>query len=185
MLTPSRRMSAHERLAVYQRGYLLRLIRCLRSCFPGLVHLLGSKAFDVLAAQYVQACPPHSYTLDRFSRGFPEHLAATRPDADASADRHDTFATLVVDLARFERAFTEVYQDVRADPHRLLACRYPVHTYAAAVARGHDPPPPTAQPLLLMLYRRVHTVVISETSPAAVRRALAAIRARGAPCAST
>ncbi|MEY9894251.1 hypothetical protein ABIA31_007937 [Catenulispora sp. MAP5-51] len=165
VLTCSTRQTAQQRLAIYQRTYRLRLLGCLRSSFPALRHLLGHEAFDVLAAGYVEAVPPSSYTLDRFIQGFPAHLIEGRPDAERPAEQRDTWIDLVVDTARFERAFAEVYDAVEPDPCRLILCRYPVHTYAVAVARGHDPAPPTAQPVLLTLRRRGHTVAVTQKSP--------------------
>jgi hypothetical protein len=167
VLTSSSRQAAHERLAVYQRGYRLRLLGSLHSCFPALRHLLGPEAFDVLAAEYLDAFPPRGYTLDCYMQGFPAHLTEGRPDAGRPADERDPWVDLVVDLARFERAFAEVYDAAEPHPHRLLACRHPVHTYATAVARGQDPPPPPARPVLLTLRRRGHTVVVTETVPPA------------------
>jgi hypothetical protein len=167
VLTGSSRQAAHERLAVYQRGYRLRLLGSLHSCFPALHHLLGPEAFDVLAAEYLDALPPRGYTLDRYMQGFPAHLIQARPDARRPADERDPWVDLVVGLARFERAFAEVYDAPEPHPHRLLACRHPVHTYAAAVAHGQDPAPPPARPVLLTLRRRGHTVVVTETAPQA------------------
>jgi hypothetical protein len=165
ILTRSTRQTARERLAVYQRGYRLRLLSCLRSSFPALRHLLGHEAFDVLAAGYFEAVPPSSYSLDRFVQGFPGYLMDGRPDGERRAEQRDAWVDLVVDLACFEQAFTEVYQAAELDPRRLIACRYPVHTYAVAVARGDDPAPPPAGPVLLTLRRRGHTVVVAEEKP--------------------
>lgn len=162
VLTRSARQTAQERLVVYQRAYRLRLLGCLRSCFPVLRHLLGHEAFDVLAAGYFEAVPPSSYSLDRFAQGFSGYLAEGRPDAEQPSEQRDPWIDLVVDLACFERAFAEVYQAVERDPCRVLSCRYPVHTYAVAVARGHDPAPPAAEPVLLTLRRPGHTVVVTQ-----------------------
>lgn len=162
ILTGSARQSAPERLAVYQRAYRLRLLGCLHSCFPALHHLLGHEAFDVLATAYFEAVPPSSYSLDRFAQAFPGYLAESRPDAQRPEQHRDTWVDLVVDLAGFERAFAEVYQAVEPDPRRLISCRYPVHSYAIAVSAGLDPAPPRAEPVLLTLRRRGHTVVVTQ-----------------------
>lgn len=171
VLTGSSRQSARERLAVYRRGYRLRLLGCLRSCHPALRHLLGPEAFDVLAMDYVDACPPRGYTLDRFVRGFATHLAGTRPAEP------DPWVGLVVDLARFERAFAEVYDAAEPDPYRLLVCTHRVHAYATAVARGEDPEPPAPEPVVLAMRRRGYRVVVTETpDPESRRRTIAADR---------
>lgn len=165
VLTGSSRQTVGERLAVYQRGYRLRLLGSLRACFPALHHLLGPEAFDALAREYVEAVPPSSYTLDHAMQGFPVHLAHGRPDAQRPEDERDPWVDLVVDLARFERAFAEVFSSCQPAPLRRLACRHPVQTYAAAVARGREPAPPEARPVLLTLRRRGHTVVVTEMAP--------------------
>jgi hypothetical protein len=165
VLTGSARQTASERLAVYQRGYRLRLLGSLRTCFPALRHLLGPEAFDVLAREYIEAVPPSSYTLDHAMQGFPVRLAHGRPDAQRPDDERDPWVDLVVDLARFERAFAEVFSACEPAPQRQLACRHPVQTYAAAIAHGREPAPPEARPVLLTLRRRGHTVVVTETNP--------------------
>ncbi|MFH9352247.1 putative DNA-binding domain-containing protein [Kitasatospora sp. NPDC017646] len=164
VLTCSARQTAAERLAVYQRAYRLRLLGCLHASFPALRHLLGHQAFDVLAEEYLDAVPPSSYTLDHFVQGFPVHLAEDRPDADDPVDERDPWVDLVVELACYERAFAEVYDAAEPDPRRVLRCRHPVHTYVHAVARGRDPVPPPARPVLLTLRRLGHRVAVSEES---------------------
>jgi hypothetical protein len=118
-----------------------------------------------LAREYVEAVPPSSYTLDHAMQGFPVHLAQGRPDAQRADAERDPWVDLVVDLARFERAFAEVFSSCDPAPQRRLACRHPVQTYAAAVARGREPAPPEARPVLLTLRRRGHTVVVTEMKP--------------------
>lgn len=162
VLTRSARQTAQERLAVYQRAYRLRLLGCLRSCYPALRHLLGQDAFDVLAAGYFEAVPPSSYSLGHFTQAFPRYLIQGRPDVERPAEQRDAWVDLVLDLACFEQLFAEVYQAVEPDPCRRLSCRYPVHTYAVAVACGQDPAPPTAMPVLLTLRRPGHTVVVTQ-----------------------
>lgn len=182
VLTGSARQTAGERLAVYQRGYRLRLLGSLRACFPALRHLLGPGAFDALAGEYIEAVPPSSYTLDHAMQGFPVHLAQGRPDAQRPDDERDPWVDLVVDLARFERAFAEVFSSCEPAPRHRLACRHPVQNYAAAVARGREPAPPEARPVLLTLRRRGHTVVVTEKTPPHVTSTPAQRPAVPRPC---
>ncbi|MFD4531703.1 putative DNA-binding domain-containing protein [Kitasatospora sp. NPDC058397] len=173
VLTPSGRLTAGERLDIYRRGYRLRLLACLRSCFPALRRLLGPEAFDALATEYLSTCPPRSWTLEHFADGFASHLATTRPDLDPPGRDVDPWVQLIVELAGYERAFVEVYDAEPARACRVLACRHPVHRYAAAVARGEDPQPPAARPVLLLLRRRDHGVHVTELTED-VRRTLLA-----------
>src|SRR5919108_5113491 len=163
------------RLDVYRTGYRLRLVKCLRETHPALRHALGADVFDAFALDYVQAHPPRSYTLFQLGDRFAGHLAATRPD-DAE------WADFVIDLARLERAFLEVYEgpgdehapppDVPAEPAagavaepatglRLLRSRYPVGDYLRAVRRGGQPPLPAPAASRIALGRRDYVVTLT------------------------
>lgn len=196
VITASTRQHPAERLAIYQRGYRLRLLECLRGSFPALCHLLGQELFEAFAEDYLAACPSRSYTLFRVGQRFVDHLERTRPDRDRRVVEREAWVDLVIDLARFERVFTEVYHgpgtetdpvlraaDLPAvtDPTwsglalrpapclRLVTTRYPVHAYAAAVARGGTPELPRAQPTVLAVHRRAYTVLVTELTPPADR----------------
>jgi hypothetical protein len=101
VVAPSSRQSAEERVAVYAQGYWSRLLECLREEFPVVRAAVGDEAFDSLAVDFLQAQPPTSYTLGKLGAGFPTHLAATSPG--------DEWSAAVVELARFERTITEVF----------------------------------------------------------------------------
>lgn len=165
LFTVSRRLSARERLRVYQHGYRLRLLRCLRDLHPGAVRLLGQDLFDRFALDFLDAHPSRSATLTRLDEDLAGHLERTRPDHEPGAP-HEAWIDLLIDLVRFERAFNEVL-DGPGSEEVLLELRAPVHTYLAAVRRGEDPPPPEPRPVLLSLTRPDHTVVVRElTAPA-------------------
>jgi len=196
VITASTRQYPAERLAVYRRGYRLRLLECLRASFPALCHLLGRDLFDAFADDYLDACPSRSYTLFRVGERFAEHLERTRPDRDQPRAEREAWVDLMVDLARFERVFAEVYHGqgtetgavlstadlpVDTDPAwpkltlrpapclRLVTIRYAVHGYAAAIARGATAELPRAQLAVLAVHRRAYTVVITELNPPADR----------------
>lgn len=196
VIAPSARQNPAERLAVYRRGYRLRLLECLRGSFPALCHLLGQNLFDAFADDYLDACPSRSYTLFRAGEAFADHLERTRPDRGQPPAEREAWVDLMVDLARFERVCTEVYHgpgtetgpvlaaaDLPAgtDPAwpgltlrpapclRVVTTRYPVHSYAAAVARGATPELPRARVAVLAVHRRAYTVVITELIPPADR----------------
>ncbi|TDB83300.1 DUF2063 domain-containing protein [Actinomadura sp. KC216] len=208
VLTASETLTARERLAIYWRGYRLRLLENMRGLHPGLAHLLGEETFDSFALDYLDARPPSTYTLSRLDEGFAAHLSATRPDrrgpdAPAGPDWPD----LIIDMARLERIITEVIEGpgtedavlpatdelpgpaglpglrpVVAPCLRLPRLAFPVHEYLAAVRRGEDPDPPAARPVRLAVHRRDYKVTMRELDPAAHRalRALAGGAAVGA-----
>ena len=99
-LAPSNRLSAPERLAIYQRSYITRLCACLAEQFPASRHALGPGLFDQFARVYLAEDPSDSYTLYELGRRFPAYLQDTRPDADAP----EPWVDFMIDLARYERA---------------------------------------------------------------------------------
>ncbi|GAA0530465.1 hypothetical protein GCM10011581_28890 [Saccharopolyspora subtropica] len=191
VVTASARLSARERLAVYWRGYRLRLVEAMRGFHPAACHLLGRELFDRFALDFLDARPSRSRTLFRLADGFAEHVEATQPDTGG-----ESWPDLVIDLLRFERAVNDALDapddgcggvEVPDDPMRpdlvlrpapglgLIPARFPVHEYTLAVHRGEDPPIPAPRPSLLAVARRDGHVVTREVGPGAFRalRALA------------
>ncbi len=103
-LLPSPRQGASERLAIYQRSYAARLLRCMAEQFPALQHALGPALFEAFARSYLAACPSRSYTLHRLGERFPAYLDATRPDRELPEYAREDWIDFMVDLARFELA---------------------------------------------------------------------------------
>ena len=81
-LAASERLTGVEGLAIYQRSYYLRILKCMREQFPALCHALGEEVFIDFARQYLQACPSDSYTLYELGKRFPDYLEKTRPDRE-------------------------------------------------------------------------------------------------------
>jgi hypothetical protein len=106
VVRPSAALTAEQRLGLYARSYRLRLLECMRELHPGLDHALGRALFDDFALDYLQANASTSYTLLELDQGFADHLAATEPQL---ADGEEPWPSFVVDLARLERLFFEVY----------------------------------------------------------------------------
>ncbi|MGK5543164.1 HvfC/BufC family peptide modification chaperone [Streptomyces sp. URMC 127] len=102
-------VTSTERFILYRRGYRLRLLETMRALHPALRTLLGPGLFDDFALGYLDARPSRSYTLARLDERFPEHLAAGRPDGGEPPGRREPWIDLMIDLARYERAFAEVY----------------------------------------------------------------------------
>lgn len=179
----SPRLSGAERLAIYQRSYCLRILRCMREQFPALAHALGEELFTDFAREYLEACPPESYTLYDLGRRFPGWLEETRPDREAADAEREGWVDFMVDLARFERRlfvmFDEPGHEGRpfADERvpdgrlRLQPClalgdyRFPVAWYYHEVRAGNDPPFPPRQQSLVALVRKdylTHTYPLAE-----------------------
>lgn len=183
LITPSRRLSPEQRLAVYHNAYFARLLECLRLEFPAVRHAAGD-AFDSLAVGYLQAHPSRSHTLNDLGGEFSAYLRATRPPKEPDSDQAD-FADFLIDLARLERTYSEVFDapgpeceplstsgplsrmspDQFADSRlmfydtvRLLALRFPCHDYASAVRQRREIAPPRAAATQLVVFRRSYTV---------------------------
>ena len=106
VVLPSRRMSAEQRLAVYQQAYFGRLIAALKEFFPCLAESLGEEVFAQFAVGYLQRYPSGSYTLHRIADRFVHFLEETRPgDATAAND----WTGFWIDLARLELAIDRVF----------------------------------------------------------------------------
>lgn len=90
-------------LAIYQRGYLLRIANCMREQFPALCHALSAPLFNDFVADYIRDKPPESHTLYDLGRRFPLWLGENRPDRDLPPAEREAWIDFMIDLARFER----------------------------------------------------------------------------------
>jgi hypothetical protein len=173
------RLSAERRLELYRRSHHLRLLEAMRAQYPGLRHMLGEELFDGFALDYLRARPSRSYTLQRLGEGFPDHLAATRPDADGVPE---AWPTMIIDLALLERTFAEVYDApglegeqppeppsapdapviaVPAPCLRLVRSSFPAGPYLSSVRRGEDPELPAPEESFVAVGRRDYVVTLT------------------------
>jgi Putative DNA-binding domain len=185
IVRPSDALTAEQRLGLYARSYRVRLLECMRELHPALHHALGRSLFDDFTLDYLQTHPPTSPTLFELDHDFADHLAAHQPQL---SDDEEPWPSFLVDLARLERLFLEVYdgpgsETLDTTPStppagpardwaewtmsampclRLLASPYPVGRYLLAVRAGEQPALPLPQACLLVLTRRDYTVVLHE-----------------------
>jgi hypothetical protein len=192
VVTRSRSLTAADRVAIYGRAYHARLTECLEAEFSVLRQALGDDLFGMFARAYLSNCPSQSYTLGNLGKGFPGYLHDTRP-AESPEGKGEAWPDFIIDLARFERAFSEVYdgpgveggpmlsaeglralladrdRQVRLAPAvslRLLTFRYPVHDYFHAARRGQEPELPAPAETFLAMNRRDYVVTTIELSVA-------------------
>ncbi len=116
VVLPSQRLSSADRLRVYGNAYFARLLECLRAEFPAMVKALGEEAFEGLAFGYLLKHPSCSDTLTRLAATLPEYLEETRPPreslesgVDSNEETAPDFADFLIDLARLERTYSEVF----------------------------------------------------------------------------
>lgn len=185
VITRSRALTSIERLQVYGNAYYARLLECLREEFPALVHAVGEETFSGFAFGYLQQYPSTSYTLANLGREFPRYLSETRP-ATAKPDGEPDWADFLIDLARLERTYAEVFDGpggedgqllqpgdlagisperwtqarlVPVESLRLLELSFPVHEYATAVRKQDEQPAvPQPSPTYLVVGRRNYIV---------------------------
>lgn len=168
------RLCAAERLAIYQRSYVLRLVQCLAEQFPALCHALGRPLFDDFAREYLREHPSRSYTLYALGQRFPGWLEASRPDRERPAEDREDWIDFMVDLASYERELFRLFDapghegspwpTLAVDDARLVLqpClslaehRYPVAWYYHEVRAGRSPAFPAQRPSYVALARRDH-----------------------------
>jgi hypothetical protein len=192
VVTRSRSLGAAERVAIYGRAYHARLTECLEAEFTVLRQALGEDLFRMFARAYLSNRPSQSYTLGNLGKGFPAYLHDTRPTGSAEVAQ-DAWSDFIIDLARYERAFSEVYdgpgiergptpdtEELRAlltrrkrqgrlmpaPSLRLLASQYPVHDYFDAARHGRQPELPAPAETYLAMNRRDYVVTVIEISAA-------------------
>jgi len=172
----SPQLDANERLAIYQRSYLLRLLSCLREQFPALCHALGEELFDGFAREYLLASPSESYTLCDLGRRFPSYLESSRPDREAPPAERETWIDFMVDLSTFERTVFVMFDapghegqpfatvetpdaNLRLQPcFALHESRFPVAEYYHQVKSGQSPALPPCEPTCTALVRTNYTI---------------------------
>lgn len=175
-------LSGAEGLAIYQRGYFLRIASCMREQFPALCHALGAPLFNDFVAEYIREQPPESHTLYDLGRRFPAFLDESRPDRDQPPEAREVWIDFMVDLARFERQMFVMFDapghegkpfaaPETPDAHLRLqpafaigAYRFPVAAYYHAVRQKQPAELPPAEPSFAALVRTdyvTRTVVLS------------------------
>jgi hypothetical protein len=175
-------LSGAEGLAIYQRGYFLRIASCMREQFPALCHALGEPLFNDFVAEYIRERPPESHTLYDLGRRFPAFLDESRPDRDQPEER-EVWIDFMIDLARFERQMFVMFDApghegrpfatpetpdarLRLQPAFAIgAYRFPVAAYYHAVRQKQPAELPPAAPSYAALVRTAYvtrTLVLSE-----------------------
>jgi hypothetical protein len=111
-VAPNSRLSAFERLEIYNRQYWFRVLGALAEDFPGLRAVVGSRRYDALAIAYLTAYPSRSFSLRNLGSKLPQWLEANPQHAGR---RH----RLAVDVARIEWAFVEAFDSAERGPLNL------------------------------------------------------------------
>ena len=73
-IKPNARLTAFERLEIYNRVYWFRLIGCVYDDNPGLLALLGERRFARLTQAYLAKYPSRSFTLRNLCERLPDFI---------------------------------------------------------------------------------------------------------------
>lgn len=137
-IKPNERLTALERLEIYNRMYWFRLLDCVYEDCPGLRAVLGERRFRRVAEAYLVRHPSRSFTLrnlcDRLAPFLRAHPRLTAPRT-----------ALAYDMARFEWAQVEAFDgparpplaaaDIRGVPPARL--RLGLQPYLSLLALNH------------------------------------------------
>ena len=116
----SSRLAAADRLAIYRHSYFKRLMNCMRELYPVLRRSIGDDSFDLFASDYLQRYPSESYSLSGVDDNFTRYLTETRPVADIPPGAREQWPNLIIDLARLEQVFNDVYNRQGMEGERCL-----------------------------------------------------------------
>jgi hypothetical protein len=119
IVNPSQRLSAVRHLDIYRHSYIARLRACMQSQFSALSYALGSELFELFADQYLDTYPSESYTLNTLGQKFALFLEETRPDAGLK--QKETWPDFMIELAGFEYALSEIFDEHADEQHTLVS----------------------------------------------------------------
>jgi hypothetical protein len=111
-IAPNSRLTAFERLEIYNRQYWLRILGSLAEDFPAVRAVVGADRFEELSVAYFTTHPSRSFTLRNLGSKLVDWLIA---NPRWTARRH----ALAVDLARIEWAFVEAFDNAEYTPLTL------------------------------------------------------------------
>ena len=111
-IAPNSRLTAFERLELYNRQYWLRILGSLAEDFMALRALLGDDKFQELSVAYFSEHPSRSFTLRNLGSNLADWLVA-HPQWTGRR------SALAVDLARIEWAFVEAFDNAEYAPLTL------------------------------------------------------------------
>ncbi|MFP8965942.1 putative DNA-binding domain-containing protein [Pokkaliibacter sp. CJK22405] len=104
MIESTEQFDASARLGIYQDGYRLRLLECLKAEFPVLHRHFGERIFRLFALGFLARFPSRHYSLHELGEGFAQYLADTRPACSALPPAEQIRLSIPEEIARLERA---------------------------------------------------------------------------------
>jgi hypothetical protein len=111
-IAPNSRLTAFERLEIYNRQYWFRVLNALAEDFPALRAVVGARAFEGLSIEYLAAHPSRSFSL----RNLGSKLAEWLREHPQWAGRRQRLA---LDVVKIEWAFVEAFDNAERTPLAL------------------------------------------------------------------
>lgn len=108
-IKPNSRVTAFERLEIYNRQYWFRVQDCLFDDYPGLRAILGERKFSRLAVRYLELFPSSSFTLRNLGRNLEKFI---RDEPRFTKPRYSQ----CLDMARLEWAHVEAFDERAESP---------------------------------------------------------------------
>lgn len=103
-IKPNDRLTAFERLEIYNKQYWFRIVDSLYEDFPGVRAVLGDSVFSKMARRYLEKYPSENWTM----RDLGNRLEQFLREEPQWARPHEALA---VDMARFEWAQVEAFDN--------------------------------------------------------------------------
>jgi len=103
VVRPSVTMSSGQKIGIYARGYIARLMECMEAEYPAVRYLLGEDLFNTFVKTYLINQPSRSPDLYDLGKDFAAFLKASQPKSATDTSMFD----LPVELAILERALAE------------------------------------------------------------------------------
>ncbi len=108
-IAPNSRLTAFERLEIYNRQYWYRVMGALADDFPAVAAVVGARAFEAMSVAYLSAHPSRSFSLRNLGSKLVDWLAA---NPQFAGRRH----RLALDVARIEWAYIEAFDSGERTP---------------------------------------------------------------------
>ena len=178
LIKSSKRLSAAQHLAIYQRSYTARLRDCMSKQFSALEYALGEDLFRAFADEYLEQYPSTNYNLIALGENFATYLEATRPDKNESIK--EDWPDFMIELAQFEYAINIIFEE-KADENYELASevtpeealrlipvfnvfefQFPIRWYYSAFANKEEPDLPLPQQSFCVITRHQYKLAIHD-----------------------
>lgn len=175
IIKPNERLTAFERLEIYNQQYWWRLLGCFQDDFRGLRAVLGERKFDRLAIAYLEAHGSTSWSL----RDIGQHLPAFLKKHPKLTAPH---SALALEMAQVEWAKIVAFDTVALpviDPQKIAkrdpaTLRLKLQPYVTLLKLRH----PIDQLLKRLREANLETGSVSNAVSASRRRTIRTLRAK-------